>query len=92
MLELEGLTRRFGAVTAVDGVSLRVPEGQMVGIIGRSGAGKSTLLRMVNRLVEPSAGCVAHAGREVTALRCEPGGRTARWSSSSSTWWAGWTC
>ena len=69
MLELQDLTRRFGVVTAVDGVSLRVPEGQMVGIIGRSGAGKSTLLRMVNRLVEPSAGRVVHAGRDVTALR-----------------------
>ena len=53
MLELQGLTRRFGAVTAVDAVSLRVPDGQMVGVIGRSGAGKSTLLRMVNRLCRP---------------------------------------
>ena len=54
MLELQGLTRRFGAVTAVDQVRLIVPDGQRVGVIGRSGAGKSTLLRMVNRLTEPS--------------------------------------
>ncbi|WP_431271617.1 phosphonate ABC transporter ATP-binding protein [Dankookia sp. P2] len=69
MLELQALTRRFGATTAVDGVSLTVPAGQMLGIIGRSGAGKSTLLRLVNRLVEPSAGRILAEGRDVTALR-----------------------
>src|SRR4051795_5145686 len=69
MLELQALTRRFGATTAVDRVSLTVPAGQMLGIIGRSGAGKSTLLRLVNRLVEPSAGRILTAGRDVTALR-----------------------
>jgi phosphonate transport system ATP-binding protein len=69
MLELRGLTRRFGAVTAVDGVTLAIPDGQMVGIIGRSGAGKSTLLRLINRLTEPSAGTILHAGRDVTALK-----------------------
>ena len=69
ILELQALTRRFGATTAVDGVSLVVPAGQMLGIIGRSGAGKSTLLRLVNRLVEPSAGRILAGGRNVTALR-----------------------
>ena len=68
MLELEGLTRRYGTLTAVDGVSLAIPPGQMVGIIGRSGAGKSTLLRMINRLAEPSAGRIRFEGREVMAL------------------------
>jgi phosphonate transport system ATP-binding protein len=68
MLQLEGLTRRFGDKVAVDAVSLAVPAGQMVGVIGRSGAGKSTLLRMVNRLTEPSAGRILHDGVEVTAL------------------------
>ena len=68
MLELQGVTRRFGAVTAVDRVTLTVPRGQMVGIIGRSGAGKSTLLRMINRLTEPSEGTLRFEGRDVTAL------------------------
>ncbi len=68
MLELEGLTKRFGNVVAVDAVSLAIPDGQMVGIIGRSGAGKSTLLRMINRLAEPSAGHIRHGGRDITAL------------------------
>jgi phosphonate transport system ATP-binding protein len=69
MLELQGLTRRFGPVTAVDGVHLAIPEGQMVGVIGRSGAGKSTLLRMINRLTDPSEGRILHQGQDVTALR-----------------------
>jgi phosphonate transport system ATP-binding protein len=69
MLQIEGLTRRFGSVTAVDRLSLDVPAGQMVGIIGRSGAGKSTLLRMINRLQEPSEGTIRFGTTEVTALR-----------------------
>ncbi|GGC25959.1 phosphonates import ATP-binding protein PhnC [Siccirubricoccus deserti] len=69
MLELEGLTRRFGAMTAVDCVSLAIGPGEMVGVIGRSGAGKSTLLRMINRLTDPSEGRIRWNGREVTALR-----------------------
>jgi phosphonate transport system ATP-binding protein len=69
MLELQGLTRRFGAKTAVDAVALSVPAGQMVGVIGSSGAGKSTLLRMINRLTDPSEGRILFEGTDVTALR-----------------------
>lgn len=69
MLTIEGLTRRFGDFVAVDAVDLEIPAGQMVGIIGRSGAGKSTLLRMIDRLIEPSRGCIRFEGRDVTALR-----------------------
>jgi phosphonate transport system ATP-binding protein len=68
MLELQGLTRRFGANTAVDQVSLQIPDGQMVGVIGASGAGKSTLLRMLNRLTEPSEGKIIYQGRDITEL------------------------
>jgi phosphonate transport system ATP-binding protein len=73
MLEFQGLTCRFGSaqgpVLAVDHVSLAVPRGQMLGIIGRSGAGKSTLLRLINRLVEPSAGRTLYQDIEVTGLQ-----------------------
>jgi phosphonate transport system ATP-binding protein len=69
MLELRGLVRRFGTTAAVDDVSLEIPVGQMVGFIGRSGAGKSTLLRMINRLLEPSAGNIRFGATDVTALR-----------------------
>ena len=68
MLELTDVTRRFGANTAVDAVTLSIPEGQMVGIIGRSGAGKSTLLRMINRLTGVSGGVISHYGRPVSTL------------------------
>jgi len=76
MLELQGLTRRFGSVTAVDQVRLLVPEGQMVGVIGRSGAGKSTMLRMINRLTDPSEGRILFGGKDVTALK---GAALRRW-------------
>ncbi len=69
MLQLQNLTRRFGDTVAVDSVSLNVPTGQMVGIIGRSGAGKSTLLRMLNRLVTPSSGLILWNDVEVSSLR-----------------------
>ncbi|HHZ09445.1 MAG TPA: phosphonate ABC transporter ATP-binding protein [Rhizobiales bacterium] len=69
MLEIRDVTRRFGRNTAVDGVSLRIPHGQMIGVIGRSGAGKSTLLRMIKRLLDPSQGSIVFEGIEVSALR-----------------------
>jgi len=69
MFELKNVTRRFGRKTAVDSVTLDIPQGQMVGIIGRSGAGKSTLLRMINRLQEPTSGSIHFAGVEVSSLR-----------------------
>ena len=64
MLRIEALTKTYGDVRAVDDVTLEVPRGQMVGVIGRSGAGKSTLLRMLNRLSEPSAGRIFNASPE----------------------------
>ena len=67
-LAIENLEKRFGATRAVDGVSLAIGRGEFVGIIGRSGAGKSTLLRLINRLVEPTAGTVRHGNVDVMAL------------------------
>ncbi|HEY9011901.1 MAG TPA: phosphonate ABC transporter ATP-binding protein [Devosia sp.] len=69
MLKISQVTRRFGAKTAVDGVNLEIPAGQMVGVIGRSGAGKSTLLRMINRLIDVSDGSIEFDGTTVSALR-----------------------
>ncbi|WP_306029593.1 phosphonate ABC transporter ATP-binding protein [Stappia sp. MMSF_3263] len=69
MFKLEGVTRKFGTNTAVKAVSLDIPDGQMVGIIGRSGAGKSTLLRMINRLIDPNGGRIIFDGVEVSALK-----------------------
>src|SRR5262245_51790920 len=69
MLLLDHVSKQFGAVRAVDAVTVKVSRGQLVGIIGRSGAGKSTLLRLVNRLLEPTDGRIAWNGIDVTALR-----------------------
>ncbi|MBZ9653290.1 phosphonate ABC transporter ATP-binding protein [Phyllobacterium lublinensis] len=69
MLKIENVTRRFGKFTAIDDVSLEIPQGQMVGVIGRSGAGKSTLLRMINRLVDPSEGSILFEGTNVAQLK-----------------------
>ena len=69
MLEIENLTKSFGANTAVDSVSFGVARPAMIGIIGASGAGKSTLLRILNRMTDATAGRVTVEGREVTALR-----------------------
>ena len=78
MLKYHGLTRRFGSNTAVDAVALDIPDGLMVGIIGRSGAGKSTLLRMTNRLLEPSDGQIIFQDTDVTALT---GAKKRAWQS-----------
>ncbi|GAA0307607.1 ABC transporter ATP-binding protein [Sphingomonas oligophenolica] len=61
------VTKRYpGGTVAVDTVSLEIAGGSFVALVGASGSGKSTLLKMVNRLVEPSAGTVMIAGEEVT--------------------------
>jgi phosphonate transport system ATP-binding protein len=69
VLRLEGVTKSFGTKRAVDEVSLVVPAGQLVGVIGRSGAGKSTLLRMINRLGDPTAGRILFGDTDVTRLK-----------------------
>ncbi|MEL6819536.1 MAG: phosphonate ABC transporter ATP-binding protein [Pseudomonadota bacterium] len=69
MLELRQVTRRFGRNVAVNDVTTKIPEGQMVGIIGASGAGKSTLLRMINRLIDTSDGEIVFGGVSVSGLK-----------------------
>ena len=69
MLRLDGVVKKFGDKRAVDGISLVVPRGQLVGVIGQSGSGKSTLLRMINRLSDPSAGRIFFEGADVTQLK-----------------------
>jgi phosphonate transport system ATP-binding protein len=69
VLSLQKLGRRFGAFQAVDNVSIDVAPGTMTAIIGPSGAGKSTLLRLINRLLDPTAGRILIGGRDITALR-----------------------
>lgn len=71
MIEVRDLAKRYGTVTALDGVSLNVAAGELVVVLGPSGAGKSTLLRCINRLVAPDAGEVRVAGRTVGVGRAQ---------------------
>lgn len=65
MIHAEGLTKRFGDLTAVDGVSLDVEDGEVFGLIGPNGAGKTTMMRMLASLVSKSSGTAEVAGCEL---------------------------
>jgi osmoprotectant transport system ATP-binding protein len=67
MIRIENLSKRYDGTTVVDAVTMEVEAHTLTAIVGTSGSGKSTLLRMINRLVEPSAGRVLIDGRD-TAL------------------------
>ena len=66
MIELSGVTKRFGATPAVDDVSLTVPRGTTQVLLGSSGCGKSTILRLILGVISPDAGTVAVDGVVVT--------------------------
>jgi branched-chain amino acid transport system ATP-binding protein len=70
-LETVELSRHFGGVTALDGVSLSVAKGEIVGIIGPNGAGKTTLFDVVSGFTTADSGKVVLAGRDVTHLSAE---------------------
>ncbi|MFO7318927.1 MAG: ABC transporter ATP-binding protein [Clostridia bacterium] len=67
-LQLIGLTKRFGDVTAVDGVHLAVDQGELLAVVGPSGCGKTTLIRMIAGLETPDEGRVLIRGRDATHL------------------------
>ncbi|MEJ8573612.1 ABC transporter ATP-binding protein [Microbaculum marinum] len=67
-LQISGLTKHFGSVLAVDSFALDVEHGAFVSLLGPSGCGKSTILRMVAGLLEPDAGTIRVAGKDVTWL------------------------
>lgn len=67
VLELDGLTRRFGPVTALDGLSFAVPSGRVVGFLGANGAGKTTSMRAIFGLIDLDVGSVRWNGHQVTA-------------------------
>lgn len=66
LLEVQGLTKRFGGLTAVDNVSFCIDKGQVVGLIGPNGAGKTTLLRLVTGILKSDAGSVRFKGKDIT--------------------------
>ncbi|MDR3525966.1 MAG: ABC transporter ATP-binding protein [Rhizomicrobium sp.] len=65
MIEIEGLTKRFGPVTAVAGLSLSVAKGEVLGFLGPNGAGKSTTMKMITGYLAPDAGRVTICGHDI---------------------------
>jgi branched-chain amino acid transport system ATP-binding protein len=68
LLECKGLTRRFGALIAVNGVDLSVGAGEIRAVIGPNGAGKSTLFNLITSVIRPSAGQVLFEDEDITGL------------------------
>ncbi|MDF2628952.1 MAG: transporter [Symbiobacteriaceae bacterium] len=68
LLRVQGLTRRFGGLTAVADVELAVEAGQIFGLIGPNGAGKTTCFNLITGLLPPSAGAVEFGGRSIVGL------------------------
>ena len=75
LLEVSGLTMRFGGLLAVNNVALRIDKGQVVSIIGPNGAGKTTVFNCLTGFYQPTSGSVRFQGEEVSGL---PGFRIAR--------------
>ncbi|MEU1311690.1 ATP-binding cassette domain-containing protein [Streptomyces cinnamoneus] len=66
MIDVDGLTKTFGSVTALDDVGLNVPRGSVLGLLGHNGAGKTTLVSILSTLARPTAGRARVAGFDVT--------------------------
>ena len=76
LLQIDGLTKRFGGVVASDDIALDVPPGELHAIIGPNGAGKTTLIGQLTGELAPDAGRIRFAGQ--TSPRCRPGAQRAR--------------
>lgn len=77
MINVESLTRIYGATTAVDGVSFSIAKGEVVGLLGHNGAGKSTIMKMLTGFLEPTAGTIRvdglTMGRDTRAIQARIG-------------------
>jgi ABC-2 type transport system ATP-binding protein len=70
-IEINGLTRRFGSLVAVDHIELIIPQGEIFGLLGANGAGKTTLIKMLTTLLPPSSGAAEVGGFEVVSAPAE---------------------
>ena len=68
MLQIKDLYVRYGGIEALRGISMEIPEGKIVTLIGANGAGKSTTLRSITKLVKPYSGSIKYNGKELTSL------------------------
>src|ERR1700690_3681980 len=65
MIEIEGLTKKFGPIAAVAGIDLKVSKGEVLGFLGPNGAGKSTTMKMITGYLAPDSGRVRVCGHDV---------------------------
>src|SRR5260370_25548128 len=72
VLVVEGLVKRFGGFTAVNKVSFKVDQGEILGLIGPNGSGKSTIFNMLSGTLVPSAGSTKFAGAQLAGLAPHP--------------------
>ncbi len=68
MLDVSGITVRFGGIVALDGLTFTIDEGQICGLIGPNGAGKTTLFNVVSRIYDANEGSVTFDGQDILAL------------------------
>jgi branched-chain amino acid transport system ATP-binding protein len=68
MLELNDVTKRFGGLVAVNNVSLKVREGEILGLVGPNGAGKTTLLNLISGIYRPDRGSIEYQGKDISKL------------------------
>src|SRR6185312_11911956 len=68
LLEVENIVVRYGRITALDGISLRVEEGEIVTLIGANGAGKTTTLRSISGLLRPVSGTIRFRGKDIARV------------------------
>jgi branched-chain amino acid transport system ATP-binding protein len=69
ILEITGLTKKFGGLTAVSGIDITVNEGEVLGLIGPNGAGKSTFFNLITGVIQPTKGKVVFKGKDITGMR-----------------------
>ena len=75
VLAVEGLTKRFGGLVAVDALSLEVRQDEALGIVGPNGAGKTALINLISGFYRPDAGTIRFRGQDITALKLHQIGR-----------------
>lgn len=71
MLEIKDLRVKYGGITALDGISMKVPDGKIITLVGANGAGKSTTLRSITKLVTPAGGSITYDGKELTHMNTQ---------------------
>src|SRR5262245_42855918 len=69
ILQLEGITKTFGGLTALSDISFKTSDGQILGLIGPNGAGKTTLFNVISGVLHPTSGTVRYGDQDITGLR-----------------------